>query len=110
MLGDYTMRPDPRPLEERKPLNIDKDNFQKVMSEQKLALNFAVNLQRSLTDDLETLADDLEIVANDRFRTRLTARLPTRLRHVEGRAGAAVDRLEPFGLRSRATRKHEGPQ
>src|SRR3954466_7289970 len=42
MLGDYTQRPDPRPLEDRKPINVDKDNFQKVMSEQKLALNFAV--------------------------------------------------------------------
>jgi type VI secretion system ImpB/VipA family protein len=27
---------DPRPLEDRKPLNVDKDNFQKVMAEQKL--------------------------------------------------------------------------
>jgi type VI secretion system protein ImpB len=32
MLGDYTMRPDPTPLEDRKPINVDKDNFQKVMS------------------------------------------------------------------------------
>lgn len=42
MIGDYTMRPDPRPLEDRKPINVDKDNFQKVMGEQKLALNIAV--------------------------------------------------------------------
>ena len=42
MIGDYTQRPDPRPLEDRKPINVDKDNFQKVMSEQKLALSFAV--------------------------------------------------------------------
>ena len=42
MLGDYTQRPDPTQLEDRKPINVDKDNFQKVMSEQKLALNFAV--------------------------------------------------------------------
>src|SRR5690349_25110357 len=42
MLGDYMMRPDPRPLEDRKPINIDKDNFQKVMSEQQLALNLSV--------------------------------------------------------------------
>ncbi len=34
MLGDYTGRPDPRPLEDRKPINVDKDNFSKVMSEQ----------------------------------------------------------------------------
>ena len=42
MLGDYTMRPDPRPLEDRKPISIDKDNFQKVLSEQKLNVNFSV--------------------------------------------------------------------
>jgi type VI secretion system protein ImpB len=42
MLGDYTQRPDPRPLEDRKPISVDKDNFQKVMSEQKLAVSFSV--------------------------------------------------------------------
>ena len=42
MLGDYTQRADPRPLEDRKPISVDKDNFSKVMSEQKLNLNFAV--------------------------------------------------------------------
>jgi len=42
MMGDYTQRPDPRPLEDRKPISVDKDNFSKVMSEQKLNLNFAV--------------------------------------------------------------------
>lgn len=42
MMGDFTQRPDPRPLEDRKPINVDKDNFQKVMAEQKLALSFAV--------------------------------------------------------------------
>lgn len=31
MLGDYTGRPDSTPLEERKPVNIDKDNFSDVM-------------------------------------------------------------------------------
>jgi type VI secretion system protein ImpB len=53
MLGDYMMRPDPRPLEDRKPINIDKDNFQKVMSEQKLALNFAVKDKLSESEDSE---------------------------------------------------------
>ena len=53
MLGDYTQRADPRPLEDRKPINIDKDNFQKVMSEQKLALNFAVKDRLSETEDSE---------------------------------------------------------
>ena len=39
MLGDYTGRADPRPLEDRKPINVDKDNFQQVMAEQKLAVS-----------------------------------------------------------------------
>lgn len=42
MLGDYTLRNDPTPLEDRKPINVDKDNFSKVMSEQKLSLSLSV--------------------------------------------------------------------
>ncbi len=42
-MGDYTGRPDPRPLEDRKPINIDKDNFTKVLSEQNLGLSMSVN-------------------------------------------------------------------
>jgi type VI secretion system protein ImpB len=53
MIGDYTLRPDPRPLEERKPISVDKDNFQKVMNEQKLALTFAVKDKLSEREDSE---------------------------------------------------------
>ena len=41
-IGDYTGRPDPRPLEERKPINVDKDNFQQVLAEQNLQVNISV--------------------------------------------------------------------
>src|SRR5512142_1960029 len=41
-LGDYTGRPDPRPLEDRKPINVDKDNFQQVLAEQNLGVTVAV--------------------------------------------------------------------
>ncbi len=61
MLGDYTMRPDPRPLEDRKPLNVDKDNFSKVMAEQKLNLSY--NVKNTLSEN----ADD-ELTANLKFR------------------------------------------
>jgi type VI secretion system protein ImpB len=37
-IGDYTGRADPRPLEERAPVNVDKDNFQQVLAEQNLNL------------------------------------------------------------------------
>lgn len=42
MLGDYTQRQDDRPVEERKPINVDKDNFSQVMAEQKLELDMQV--------------------------------------------------------------------
>ncbi len=42
MMGDYTGRPDDTPLEERKPINIDKDNFNDVMAEQNLSLSINV--------------------------------------------------------------------
>jgi type VI secretion system protein ImpB len=41
-IGDYTGRADPRPLEERKPINIDKDNFQQVLAEQNLQVSISV--------------------------------------------------------------------
>jgi type VI secretion system protein ImpB len=41
-IGDYTGRVDERPLEERKPLNVDKDNFDAVMSEHKLGVSVGV--------------------------------------------------------------------
>src|ERR1700722_18579298 len=41
-IGDYTGRADPRPLEERKPINVDKDNFQQVLAEQNLGVTMQV--------------------------------------------------------------------
>jgi type VI secretion system protein ImpB len=61
MMGDFTCRPDPRPLEDRKPLNVDKDNFSKVMAEQKLSVNFQV--PDRLSGD-----DKSELNVNLRFR------------------------------------------
>lgn len=42
MLGDYWGRADDRPLEERKAISIDKDNFNDVMRSQKLGLSMSV--------------------------------------------------------------------
>ena len=42
MMGDYTGRADDTPLEERKPINIDKDNFNDVLAEQKLSIDMNV--------------------------------------------------------------------
>ncbi len=61
MLGDYTQRPDPRPLEERKPINVDKDNFNKVMAEQKLNLTY--NVKDTLSEE-----QDSELTVNEAIR------------------------------------------
>ena len=50
-VGDYTGRADPRPVEERKPINIDKDNFEQVLAEQKLAVDLQVADQLSGEQD-----------------------------------------------------------
>lgn len=42
VIGDFTGRADDRPVEERKPINVDKDNFNQVMKEQKLGLTMNV--------------------------------------------------------------------
>jgi len=49
MLGDYTQRQDDRPVEDRKPINVDKDNFSQVMAEQKLELD--VNVPDKLSNE-----------------------------------------------------------
>jgi type VI secretion system protein ImpB len=41
-LGDYKGRPDPEPLEKRRPINVDKGNFEQVLAEQKLGLTLSV--------------------------------------------------------------------
>lgn len=41
VMGDFTQRPDSTPLEQRKPVNINKDNFNDVLKAQKLKLQLA---------------------------------------------------------------------
>jgi len=54
LLGDYTLRPDDRPLDERKPVNIDKNNFGEVMRKHdlKLDLNTANRLSNEENEEL----------------------------------------------------------
>lgn len=47
MIGDFTLRPDDTPLEERKMVSIDKDNFNDVMKAQKLGVS--VNVKNKLS-------------------------------------------------------------
>jgi type VI secretion system protein ImpB len=42
VVGDFTLREDERMIEEREPVNIDKDNFNEVMKAQKLNIDVTV--------------------------------------------------------------------
>ena len=53
MMGDYTLRADDTPLEDRKPINVDKDNFNKVMEGQDLSLDVLVDNKLSEEPDAE---------------------------------------------------------
>ncbi len=43
VMGDFTLRQDDRMLEEREPVNIDKDNFNEVLKAQGVGLNLTVH-------------------------------------------------------------------
>ncbi|PAU87421.1 type VI secretion system contractile sheath small subunit [Pseudomonas sp. WN033] len=60
VLGDFTQRADDRKIEERKPIAIDKNNFDEVLAKQELSLTFSV--PNRLQDD--SGADELAIGLN----------------------------------------------
>jgi type VI secretion system protein ImpB len=43
VLGDFTRRPDDRPLEDRSPISVDKDNFNDVLKAQNVKLDIVVD-------------------------------------------------------------------
>lgn len=53
VLGDFTQHADDRKIEDRKPISIDKNNFDEVLAKQELNLTFGVpnRLQDEATDD-----------------------------------------------------------
>ena len=65
MLGDYTLQDDDRPIEDRKPINVDKDNFNDVMRKQDLSIDLNVpnklsgeeNDEMAVSLKFETLKD-----------------------------------------------------
>jgi type VI secretion system protein ImpB len=63
-VGDYTLRQDDTPLQERKAISINKDNFSKVMTGQKLKLQFGV--QNKLDENAKP---DDELGVNLKFDT-----------------------------------------
>ena len=75
VIGDFTGRADETPLEERERINIDKDNFNDVLREQKINVQFGV--EDRLNPDAEAgdqLAVDLSIDNMKAFHPEQVAR------------------------------------
>ena len=53
VLGDFTRRADDRVIEERKPISVDKDNFDEVLRNQKVGVDFTVPNRLSDEEDAE---------------------------------------------------------
>lgn len=66
MVGDFTGRPDDTPLEERKPISVDGENFNEVLAGQKLEV--ALDVPNRLVDEKDaTLSVGLKLKRLDDF-------------------------------------------
>lgn len=61
VLGDFTQRDDERSIEQRKPIAIDKNNFEDVLAKQNLSLAFSVPNQLQEDDADNDLPVELSI-------------------------------------------------
>ncbi|MPQ71077.1 MULTISPECIES: type VI secretion system contractile sheath small subunit [unclassified Pseudomonas] len=61
VLGDFTQRTDDRKIEDRKPISIDKNNFDEVLAKQTLSLDIAVPNRLLENNTEDELAINLEI-------------------------------------------------
>lgn len=73
MVGDYTMREDNTGVEDRKRISVTRDNFNDVMKEQKLNLNFSV--KNVLSEDPDAMLNvDLDFESMKHFNPEHIAR------------------------------------
>lgn len=67
VLGDFTQRADDRKIEDRKPIGIDKNNFDEVLAKQELSLSLAVPNRLQDEAGSDELAVQLKINAMKDF-------------------------------------------
>ncbi|MGS7253491.1 type VI secretion system contractile sheath small subunit [Pseudomonas sp. SK] len=60
-IGDYTLRADDRKIEDRKPISIDKMNFDEVLAKQELSMTLAVPNRLQEGTEGEELAVSLRV-------------------------------------------------
>jgi type VI secretion system protein ImpB len=96
MIGDYTLRDDDTPVEDRKPIGIDKDNFNDVLGKHNLSLDLNVPNQLSGQDDDE-LSVSLKFETMKDFQPESVARQVPELAKVLELREALVALKGPLG-------------
>lgn len=61
VMGDFSQQNDERPVEERKPININKDNFNEVLSKQNLTIDLNVSDKLSELDSDEISEEEMTV-------------------------------------------------
>src|SRR5690349_21414759 len=96
VMGDFSFREDQTPLEERKAISLDKDNFNDVMAQQKI--NAAFNVANKLTGaEGEEMPVNLNIGSMKDFSPAEIARQVPELRKLLELREALVGLKSPLG-------------
>lgn len=103
-LGDYTGRPDETPVEDRKAINIDKDNFNSVMEQQKLSLSFSVKDKLNDGEEESEIPVELEFKSIKDFTPEAIVNNVPELRKLMELREALIALKHPLG-NNRAFRK-----
>lgn len=95
MLGDFTGAPDDRPVEERKPININKENFAEVLKEQKLQAT--VEVENHLTPDQGPMEVSVAFDSLNDFRPEGIVNKVDKLRELQELRDALKQLKDPLG-------------
>lgn len=97
ILGDFTGRPDARPVEERELVSIDKDNFEEVLKSQDLTLEIAAENRLDDSPEAGSLAVSLKFERLKDFEPEGVAQQIPQLRALTELRAALIALKSPLG-------------